>query len=176
MLSEYGSGKMELRHLRYFVAVAEAGSLTVAAARKLHTSQPSLSRQIRDLEEEVGAQLLTRGARGIELTAAGRVFLDQARLVLSQVDAATEAARRIAHPAKPCFVMGFLTGHELTWMPEALRILRDALPNVDVMISSQYSPVLAERLSKRTLDAAFLRRERGLPNLAFRLLVKERLT
>jgi LysR family transcriptional regulator, hca operon transcriptional activator len=60
MLSEHGSGKMALRHLRYFVAIAEAGSLTVAAARKLHTSQPSLGRQIRDLEEEVGAQLLTR--------------------------------------------------------------------------------------------------------------------
>src|SRR5207302_2240038 len=71
---------------------------------------------------------------------------------------------------------GFLTGHELTWMPEALRILRDELPNVDVMISSQYSPVLADGLSKGKLDAAFLRRERGLPNLAFRLLVKERLT
>jgi Bacterial regulatory helix-turn-helix protein, lysR family len=61
---------MELRHLRYFIAVAEAGSLTVAAQRKLHTTQPSLSRQIRDLEEEVGAQLLTRSARGIELTPA----------------------------------------------------------------------------------------------------------
>ena len=85
--------------------------------------------------------------------------------MLSQVDAATEAARRIAHPAKPCFAMGFLTGHELTWMPEALRILRDELPNVDVMISSQYSPVLADGLSKGKLDAAFLRRERGLPNL-----------
>ena len=125
---------MELRHLRYFVAVAEAGSLTVAAARKLHTSQPSLSRQIRDLEEEVGAQLLTRGARGIELTPAGRAFLDHARVALAQVDAAAEAARRVAHPAKPCFAMGFLTGHELTWMPEALRILRDELPNIDVMI------------------------------------------
>src|ERR1700738_2172557 len=128
----------ELRHLRYFVAVAEHGSLTVAAARKLHTSQPSLSRQIRDLEGEVGAQLLTRRARGIELTPAGRAFLEHARSVLSQVEAATEAARRVAHPAKPCFVMGFLTGHELTWMPEALRILRDELPNIDVMISSQY--------------------------------------
>src|ERR1700693_3264486 len=63
---------MELRHLRYFVAVAEAESLTLAATAKLHTSQPSLSRQIRDLEEEIGAQLLTRKARGIELTPAGR--------------------------------------------------------------------------------------------------------
>ncbi|MGB7680988.1 MAG: LysR family transcriptional regulator [Candidatus Acidiferrales bacterium] len=164
---------MELRHLRYFVAVAEAGSLTVAAEQRLHTSQPSLSRQIRDLEQEVGAQLLTRGARGIELTPAGRAFLDQARLVLSQVEAAAESARRVAHPAKPRFSMGFLTGHELTWMPEALQILRDELPNIDVMISSQYSPLLADGLSKGKIDAAFLRRERGAPDLAFRLLVKE---
>jgi LysR family hca operon transcriptional activator len=164
---------MELRHLRYFVAVAEAGSLTVAAEQRLHTSQPSLSRQIRDLEDEVGAQLLTRRARGIELTPAGRAFLDHARSVLSQVEAATEAARRVAHPAKPCFSMGFLTGHELTWMPEALQILRDELPNIDVMISSQYSPLLADGLSKGRIDAAFLRREQGAPGLAFRLLVKE---
>ena len=164
---------MELRHLRYFVAVADAGSLTVAAQRMLHTSQPSLSRQIRDLEDEVGAQLLTRRARGIELTSAGRAFLDHARLVLSQVEAAAEAARRVAHPAKPCFALGFLTGHELRWMPEALRILHDELPNVDVMISSRYSPLLANALSQGKIDAAFLRRERGLPDLAFRLLVKE---
>src|SRR6202011_5247820 len=154
---------MELRHLRYFVAVAEAGSLTVAA-RKLRTSQPSLSRQIRDLEGEVGAQLLTRRARGIELTPAGRAFLEHARTVLSQIETATEADRRAAHPAKPCFSMGFLTGHELTWMPEALRILRDELPNIDVMISSQSSPRLADGLSKGKIDAAFLRRERGLPD------------
>jgi LysR family hca operon transcriptional activator len=165
--------EMELRHLRYFVAVAEAGSLSVAAERRLHTSQPSLSRQIRDLEDEVGAQLVTRSARGIELTPAGRAFLDHARLVLSQVEAATEAARRVAHPAKPCFSIGFLTGHELTWMPEALQILRHELPNIDVMISSQYSPLLADSLSKGKIDAAFLRREQGAPDLAFRLLVKE---
>src|ERR1700694_329957 len=164
---------MELRHLRYFIAVAEAGSVTVAAQRMLHTSQPSLSRQIRDLEHEVGAQLLTRRARGIELTPAGRPFLHHARSVLSQVEAATEAARRVAHPAKPCFAMGFLTGHELTWMPEALQILRDELPNIDVMISSQYSPPLADGLSKGKIDAAFLRREKGVPELAFRPLVKE---
>jgi LysR family transcriptional regulator, hca operon transcriptional activator len=164
---------MELRHLRYFVAVAEAGSLTVAAERKLRTSQPSLSRQIRDLEDEVGAQLLKRNARGIELTPAGRTFLDHARSVLSQVEAAAEAARRIAHPAKPCFAIGFLTGHELTWMPEALQILHDELPNINVMISSQYSPQLASALVKGTVDAAFLRREKGVPELAYRVLVKE---
>jgi len=164
---------MELRHLRYFVAIAEAGSLTVAAEQRLHTSQPSLSRQIRDLEDEIGAQLLTRRARGIELTPAGRTFLDHARLVLSQADAATEATRRVAHPGKPCFTIGFLTGHELKWMPEALRILHDELPNIDVVVSSQYSPLLAAGLSKGKIDAAFLRRERGMPELAYRVLVKE---
>jgi len=74
--------EMELRHLRYFVAVAETESLTLAAKSNLHTSQPSLSRQIRDLEEEIGAQLTTRTARGVELTPAGRAFLDHARGIL----------------------------------------------------------------------------------------------
>ena len=164
---------MELRHLRYFVAVAEAESLTIAAKTKLHTTQPSLSRQIRDLEEEIGAQLLTRSARGIELTAAGRTFLEHARSVLAQVEAAAEATRRVAHPARPCFAMGFLTGHELTWMPAALQILRDELPSVDVLISSQYSPQLAKALVDGKIDAAILRREKGVPGLTLRLLAKE---
>jgi len=69
--------------------------------------------------------------------------------------------------------MGFLTGHELTWMPEALRILRDELPNIDVMISSQYSPRLAKALLNGNVDAAFLRREKGVPELPYRFLVKE---
>ena len=75
---------MELRHLRYFVAVAEEGSLTLAAEKRLHTAQPSLSRQIRDLEYEVGVPLMSRSVHGIELTAAGRAFLDHARLALAQ--------------------------------------------------------------------------------------------
>ena len=145
----------------------------MAAEQSLHTSQPSLSRQIRDLEGEVGTRLLTRRARGIELTPAGRAFLDHARAVLSQVEGATEAARRVAHSAKPCLRLGFLTGYELIWMPDALRILRTELPNIDVMISSQSSPLLAEGLSKGKIDAAILRRERGVPELAFRLLAKE---
>jgi len=148
---------MELRHLRYFMAVAEAGSLTLAAERRLHTSQPSLSRQIRDLEDQVGVELLSRGARGVELTAAGRAFIDHARLALTQVDAAVEAARRAAQPAKRKFALGFLTGMEMTWLPEAMRILRGELPTVDVTVSSDYSPDLAEGLERGSLDLAFLR-------------------
>src|SRR3989441_4547913 len=119
---------MELRHLRYFVAVAEEGSLTVAAERKLHTSQPSLSRQIRDLEYEVGAQLMTRSARGVELTEAGRVFLDNARLALAQVEAAREAARRAAQTAKPPFCLGFLAPKGSDRVPQAMGPLRGELP------------------------------------------------
>jgi LysR family hca operon transcriptional activator len=148
---------MELRHLRYFMAVAETGSLTAAAERRLHTSQPSLSRQIRDLEDQVGVELLSRGARGVELTAAGRAFFDHARLALTQVDAAVEAARRAAQPAKRKFALGFLTGMEMTWLPEAMRILRGELPTVDVTVSSDYSPDLAEGVERGSLDLAFLR-------------------
>ncbi len=165
---------MELRHLRYFVAVAESTSFAVAAEQRLHTTQPSLSRQIRDLEDEIGAPLLTRTPRGIELTAAGRVFLDHARVVLSQVEIAVESARRSAEPAKPYFVLGFLTGHETTWLPEALQLLRDELPGAHVVVSSQVSPHLAVALSNGRMDAAFLRREEGASaDLEFRLLTKE---
>src|SRR5258705_834861 len=116
-------GAMELRHLRYCIAVAEEGSLTLAAEKRLHTAQPSLSRQIRDLEYEVGVQLMSRSVHGIELTAAGRAFLDHARLALTQADAAKEAARRAAEPANPSLCLGLLTGKEIDWLPEALRSL-----------------------------------------------------
>jgi LysR family hca operon transcriptional activator len=149
---------MELRHLRYFVAVVEEGSLTIAAQR-LHTSQPSLSRQIRDLEYEVGAQLLSRSVRGVELTAAGKVFLDHARLALAQVDAAVQAARRASQPGRKTFAIGFQTGHEVIWLPRAMQILRDELENIHVTITSDYSPDLAEALVRGRLDVAFLRVE-----------------
>ena len=67
---------MELRHLRYFVAVAEEGSVRLAAERRLHTAQPSLSRQIRELEQELGVDLMVRSSRGVTLTNAGRAFLE----------------------------------------------------------------------------------------------------
>jgi LysR family hca operon transcriptional activator len=152
-------GAMELRHLRYFVAVAEEGSLTLAAEKRLHTAQPSLSRQIRDLEYQVGVQLMSRSVHGIELTAAGKAFLDHARLAMAQVDAAVEAARRAGQPARKTFAIGFQTGHEMNWLPRAMHVLRDELKNIHVTISSDYSPDLAEALVRGRLDVAFLRVE-----------------
>jgi LysR family transcriptional regulator, hca operon transcriptional activator len=150
---------MELRHLRYFVAVAEMGSLTEAAKRRLYTSQPSLSRQIRDLEDEVGVQLLSRSVHGVELTAAGKAFLDHARLALMQVEAAVDTARSAAQPAKKTFAIGFQTGLEMSWLPQAMQLVHDELSNINVTVTSDYSPDLAEALTRGRLDLAFMRTE-----------------
>jgi LysR family hca operon transcriptional activator len=166
-------GRMELRHLRYFVAVAEEKSITVAATRRLRTAQPSLSRQLRELETEVGARLMTRSARGIELTAAGRAFLDHARLALAQVEAAGAAARRAAHPEERTLALGFLSGFEPEWLPGVMHVLREELPRIEVTISSKHSPQLAEGLATGKLDAAFLRREERYTDLVYKLLVRE---
>jgi LysR family transcriptional regulator, hca operon transcriptional activator len=163
---------MELRHLRYFVAVVQEGSLTTAAERRLHTSQPSLSRQIRDLEHQVGTELLSRSVHGVELTAAGKAFLDHARLALMQVDAAVEAARRAALPPKKTFAIGFQTGHEMNWLPRVMHVLREELKSIEVKVSSDYSPDLAEALVRGRLDAAFLRVEPGY-DLAYHVVDRE---
>jgi LysR family hca operon transcriptional activator len=164
---------MELRHLRYFVAVAEEKSITVAATRRLRTSQPSLSRQLRELEIEVGARLMTRSARGIELTAAGKTFLDHARLALAQVEAAAAAARRAAHPEERTLALGFLSGCEPEWLPATMHVLREELPRIQVTISSKHSPQLADGLATGKLDAAFLRPEERYPDLVYKVLIRE---
>jgi LysR family transcriptional regulator, hca operon transcriptional activator len=164
---------MELRHLRYFVAVAEEGSLSNAAQRRLNTAQPSLSRQIRDLETEVGVQLLQREPRGVSLTAAGKVFLDHARLALLQVEAATDGARRAAQALKPTLSIGFMVGLEVTWLPHLLRLIREESPDIEVTLSSQSSPQLALSLMAGKLDLAFLRPETQNLGLSYKLLAKE---
>jgi LysR family hca operon transcriptional activator len=163
---------MELRHLRYFIAVAETGSLTEAAKRRLYTSQPSLSRQIRDLEDQVGVELLSRSVRGVELTAAGKAFLDHARVALMHVDAAIETARRAAQPPSMAFAIGFQTGQEMNWLPQAMHVLQDELKNVDVTVSSDYSPDLAAAITRGKLDLAFLRVEPGY-DLAYHVVDHE---
>jgi len=112
--------------------------------------------------------------RGVELTAAGKAFLDHARLALTQVDAAIEAARRAAQPTKQVFALGFLTGQEMTWLPRAMQVLRDELPNIDVTVSSHYSPDLADALARGKLDLAFLRAEPGF-DLDYRVVSREKL-
>jgi LysR family hca operon transcriptional activator len=120
----------------------------------------------------VGAQLFIRSARGVELTAAGQVFLDHARLSLAQAEAAIESARRIGQPAKPVFTVGFLTGHEADCIPPTTNILLDDLPSLEVRVFSGFSVDLADDLQNGKLDIAFLRRE-PVPDLEYRLIVSE---
>lgn len=163
---------MELRHLRYFVAVAEEGSLTVAAEKRLHTAQPSLSRQLRDLELEVGAQLFVRTSRGVALTAAGRAFLDHARLALGQAAEAVAAARRAARPAKASFSVGFLTGQEVEWLSHVTQILRDQLKDIDFRVTSDFSPAVAAAVQRGELDLGVSRIE-PQPDVTYKVIARE---
>ncbi len=163
---------MELRHLRYFIAVAEAGSVTIAAEKRLHTAQPSLSRQLRDLESEIGAPLFTRGARGVELTDSGRAFLPHARIAVGAATEALQAARRAARPAKQVFSVGFLTGQEVDWLPHVTRILRAELPKIEFKVTSMYSPDCAKALQNGEIDLGFLRVE-PQPDVTYQVIMKE---
>jgi LysR family hca operon transcriptional activator len=167
--------RMELRHLRYFVAIAEEGSFSQAAEKRLHTAQPSLSRQISDLEITLRAQLIVRGRHGIRLTPAGEVFLQHARLILTQVEAATEAVRRAAEPTKTPFAVGFLTGHELEWLPRVLEILQADLQHLTLTIHSASTPELISALQGGRLDAAFVRPDAAAQGVDFKPLIEEEL-
>lgn len=163
---------MELRHLRYFVAVAEEGSLTVAAERRLFTAQPSLSRQLRDLEAEVGAQLFIRNSRGVELTKAGSAFLAHARRALESAAEAVAAARREARPAKPSFSVGFLTGQEVEWLRHVTHVLQSQLRDIDFRVSSDFSPAVGEAIQRGDIDLGICRLELH-PDVTYKVIEHE---
>jgi LysR family hca operon transcriptional activator len=164
---------MELRHLRYFVAVVEEGSFNRAATLRLHTAQPSLSRQIGDLEDELGVQLLKRTSQGLEPTAAGRAFLDHARLILAQTDAASEAAKRAGKENQDSLSVGFLTGFEIDWLPKVLKILGGQLSETNLIVSSKSTPTLIKSLINGEVDLAFLRPDPQVVELSFKTLMTE---
>jgi DNA-binding transcriptional LysR family regulator len=148
---------VELRHFRYFVAVAEEGHVTRAAER-LGIQQPPLSQQIHALEREVGAQLFRRLPRGVELTDAGRTLLEKARLVLSDVDLALDAARRTARGEQGGLVIGFTSSaafHPL--VASVVRLLRQTVPGVTLALREGNTSDLIGELRSERLDAAFVR-------------------
>ena len=114
---------MEFRRLRYFVAVAEELSFTRAAER-LYTSQPSLSEQIRCLEESLGLVLFIRSPRKVELTEVGRIFLEEARLVLRQVEYAVARAQSAGEKARESLTIGFVPSAEVQIFPVVIPALR----------------------------------------------------
>ncbi|MFG1295132.1 LysR substrate-binding domain-containing protein [Xanthobacter variabilis] len=165
---------MELRHLRYFVAVAEELNFTRAAAR-LRTAQPSFSQQIRDLEEEIGTPLLTRTKRRVALTEAGRVFLDEARLVLAQAHRAVEMARRAAQLDERRLVIGFLPSAEVKIFPSMLTVMRARFPELNLVFRSLTTMEQEEALSRRDIDVGFLRLPVKDPALRHVSVLRERL-
>jgi DNA-binding transcriptional LysR family regulator len=148
---------MELRHLRYFLAVAEERHFGRAAER-LHMAQPPLSRQIRQLEDELGIRLLDRTTRRVELTAAGAAYLKRVRAVLAEVEDAGEEARRVAAGLKGRLVVGCVGSATYSLLPALARQLREELPEVDLTFRGEMLvPGQVTALLAREIDLALLR-------------------
>jgi DNA-binding transcriptional LysR family regulator len=146
---------MELRHLRYFVAVAEAENVS-RAALKLHVSQPALSRQIRDLEDELGFLLLERSAKSVRLTDAGKTFQAEARAVLQRVDEALKTARAVATGGRGELHVGYAPSLTVRILPPTLRAFQAGSPNVRVLLHDLSTEEMLARLRDGTLQIAFL--------------------
>ncbi|MEQ2006993.1 MAG: LysR family transcriptional regulator [Limisphaerales bacterium] len=148
---------MELRHLRYFVAVAEAENVS-RAALKLHVSQPALSRQIRDLEEELGLSLLERSAKSVRLTETGRVFLVESRAVLQRAAEAVSAAKAVTVGERGELHIGYAPTLTARMLPPALRAFQAAMPNVRVMLHDLSTEEMLAGLREGKLQLALLSR------------------
>lgn len=146
---------MELRHLRYFVAVAEGENVT-HAAEKLHVSQPALSRQIRDLEEELGVLLLERSAKTVRLTQAGRVFLKEAAAVLARADEAVKSVRAVAAGAQGDIHVGYAPSLTVQILPQALRKFQSELPGVRVILHDLSTEEMVSQLRDGKLHVSLM--------------------
>src|SRR5258706_10986030 len=165
---------MELRHLRYFVAVAEEKSVTRAAAR-LGIQQPPLSQQVRALEHELGFELFTRVPKGVELTAAGEVFLESSREVLARVDMAAKLAGRAAKGVVGMLSVGLTSSAALHALaPTLLRAFRETYPGVHLTMKEGNAASLTDMVLAGKVDAALIRAPVSHPaGLVFRPLVRE---
>ncbi|OIR04339.1 HTH-type transcriptional regulator GltC [mine drainage metagenome] len=146
---------MELRHLRYFVAVAEEENVSRAALR-LHVSQPALSRQVRDLEDELGFALLHRSAKSVRLTDAGRTFLGESRAVLKRADDAVAAAMAVATGRTGELHIGYAPTPTSRLLPPALRAFQAETPEVRVKLHDLSTEEMVRALRERTVHLALL--------------------
>jgi DNA-binding transcriptional LysR family regulator len=163
---------MDLRHLRYFVVVAEEQNVTRAAER-LHVSQPPLSRQIRDLEEELGVGLFRRTAKSLALTEAGKIFLNEARAVLLRAEQAVQTVRAVAEGERGRLRVGYAPSLTVELLPRALRLFEGKCPGVRVTLHDLTTEECVQRLAARKLDVALTVRPSGrsMRGLTFEKLV-----
>ncbi len=162
---------MELRHLRYFVAVAEAENVS-RAALKLHVSQPGISRQIRDLEDEIGFPLFERGAKSLRLTAAGKVFLAEARKVLRHAEVAVKKAKEVAQGGSGQIHVGYAPSPTVELLPCALHTFQNLAPGVRVTLHDLSSEEMLRGLNGGKLDLCLLVRlsAKSMRGLKFEML------
>lgn len=156
---------MELRHLRYFVAVAEELHFGRAAVR-LHMSQPPLSQQIRALEREIEVELFARSGRGIVLTAGGREFLAYARQVLAQVEQAVRSTQGVQRGELGRLSVGFITSMAYTYLPWVLRVFRSRFPRVELVLTQQETWSQLEAIREGRLHVGIVRGPVDEPGLA----------
>jgi DNA-binding transcriptional LysR family regulator len=147
---------MELRHFRYFVAVAEEENVS-RAALKLHVSQPGISRQIQDLEDEIGFQLFKRSAKSLKLTDAGKVFLAEAKSVLQCADDAVKKARAAAGGTQGEIHVGYAPSLTVQILPPMLRAFQGEFPRVRVSLHDLSSEEMLEQLGKKLQVALTVR-------------------
>lgn len=148
---------IELRHLRYAVTVADEGHITRAAER-LGIQQPPLSQQIRSLETAIGTPLFRRMPRGVELTEAGKTFVDKARTILRDVDLAIEATRSNARGEEGNLAIGFTSSSAFHWIvTSTVRSFGEISPAVTLRLEEASTPDLIDALLERRLDVAFVR-------------------
>ena len=165
---------MELRQLRYFIGVAEAGSLLRASA-SLHIAQPALGQQMAALEDDVGAKLFERSSRGMKLTEAGKTFLEHARVVLADVARAREAVRETSTSPGGDVVIGLTTTVALAATVPIVLACRERLPRVRLKVIEAYSGFLREWLLSGRLDLAIVYGDQPDAVLAKRPLLDEQL-
>ncbi|WP_068635113.1 LysR substrate-binding domain-containing protein [Thauera butanivorans] len=165
---------MDLRHLRYFIAVAEEQNIGRAATR-LHISQPPLTRQIQQLEEELGVRLLKRTPRGVELTQAGALFLDEARNIRAVVEQATERTQRAGQGKLGRLDVGIFGTAILDAIPKLLLAFRRSYPEVKIVLHTMNKGEQIEALRQRRITVGFNRMLAPLPDITTRLVANERL-
>src|ERR1700730_17124210 len=146
---------VELRHLRYFVAVAETQNVLRAATQKLHVSQPAVSRQIRDLEDELGVQLFERTGKAISLSDAGSLFLKEARAILERTDEAVRNVRAFAQTGETELHVGYTPALRAQIVSPALHAFQQAMPNVHVKLHDWSYDKIAAGLREGRLQLAF---------------------
>src|SRR5213083_529473 len=146
---------MELRHLRYFLAVGEALNFTKASAR-LRVAQPALSRQMQDLEEEIGVDLMKRSPRGVTLTAEGKLFLDEVRELLKRADESVEKVRALARGEYGELRVGYAPSPTVEILPPALAAFQKAVPRVKLLLHDLCSDELIGGLQNATLELAVM--------------------